>query len=127
VAYATIAMLLVFTAGAGKACTCRPTRGDSANFQHSVHGAVLRGGRVPVELVDLRFGLLPYLPPDVGVRSSFFWTSIGAFVGGVWMILVGTLAAAFSPTRSFRSRCRPRRRGVARTRHALLAVAYLGC
>ena len=38
-----------------------------------------------------------YLPPDVGVRSSFFWTSIGAFIGGVWMMLVGTLAAAFSP------------------------------
>ena len=38
-----------------------------------------------------------YLPPDVSIRASFFWTSVGAFVGGVWMMLVGTLAAAYSP------------------------------
>ena len=38
-----------------------------------------------------------YLPANVGVRSSFIWTYIGAFIGGVWMMLVGTFAAAFSP------------------------------
>ncbi|MEQ1497910.1 MAG: cytosine permease [Novosphingobium sp.] len=35
-----------------------------------------------------------YLPKDVGIRESFFWTFWGAFVGGAWMMLVGTFAAA---------------------------------
>ena len=38
-----------------------------------------------------------YLPRDVGVRASFWWTYLGAFVGGAWMMLVGTLAAATAP------------------------------
>jgi nucleobase:cation symporter-1, NCS1 family len=38
-----------------------------------------------------------YLPRDVGVRESFWWTYIGAFVGGAWMMLVGTVAAAVAP------------------------------
>jgi nucleobase:cation symporter-1, NCS1 family len=39
-----------------------------------------------------------YLPRDVGVRESFWWTYLGAFVGGAWMMLVGTVAAAAAPT-----------------------------
>jgi nucleobase:cation symporter-1, NCS1 family len=38
-----------------------------------------------------------YLPRDVGVRASFWWTFLGAFVGGAWMMLVGTVAAAAAP------------------------------
>jgi purine-cytosine permease-like protein len=38
-----------------------------------------------------------YLPRDVGVGASFWWTYLGAFVGGTWMMLVGTLAAALYP------------------------------
>jgi purine-cytosine permease-like protein len=38
-----------------------------------------------------------YLPPDVGVRSSFWWTYLGAMIGGVWTMLVGTAAAALHP------------------------------
>jgi len=37
------------------------------------------------------------LPRDVGVRESFWWTYLGAFIGGTWMMLVGTLAAAAAP------------------------------
>ena len=33
-----------------------------------------------------------YLPRDVGVRESFWWTYLGAFVGGAWMMLVGSVA-----------------------------------
>lgn len=40
-----------------------------------------------------------YLPRDVGVRESFWWTYLGAFIGGAWMMLVGTLAAASAPHR----------------------------
>src|SRR3981189_1158502 len=39
-----------------------------------------------------------YLPRGVGVGASFWWTYLGAFVGGTWMMLVGTLAAALYPT-----------------------------
>ena len=39
-----------------------------------------------------------YLPRDVSVRSSFWWTYLGAFIGGAWMMLVGTIAAATNPT-----------------------------
>lgn len=38
-----------------------------------------------------------YLPPDVGVGASFFWTYVGAFVGGLWMMLLGTISAAMFP------------------------------
>ena len=39
-----------------------------------------------------------YLPRDVGVGASFWWTFLGAFVGGTWTMLVGTLSAALFPT-----------------------------
>ncbi len=38
-----------------------------------------------------------YLPKDVGVAASFWWTFTGALIGGAWMMLVGALAAAFAP------------------------------
>ena len=38
-----------------------------------------------------------YLPRDVRVSASFWWTYFGAFVGGSWTMLVGTVAAALFP------------------------------
>jgi len=38
-----------------------------------------------------------YLPRDVGVRASFWWTYIGALVGGARPMLIGTVAAALFP------------------------------
>jgi NCS1 family nucleobase:cation symporter-1 len=38
-----------------------------------------------------------YLPRNVGVASSFWWTYVGSFIGGAWMMLVGTVAAALHP------------------------------
>ena len=38
-----------------------------------------------------------YLPRDVGTRESFWWTYLGAFIGGTWMMLVGSVAAATQP------------------------------
>jgi len=38
-----------------------------------------------------------YLPRDVGVRASFWWTYLGAFIGGAWAMLIGTFAAAMFP------------------------------
>ena len=39
-----------------------------------------------------------YLPRDVGVRASFWWTFVGAYCGTVWPTLVGTMAAAMFPS-----------------------------
>jgi purine-cytosine permease-like protein len=39
-----------------------------------------------------------YLPRDVGVAASFWWTFFGAFLGGAWTMLIGTFAAALFPT-----------------------------
>jgi nucleobase:cation symporter-1, NCS1 family len=39
-----------------------------------------------------------YLPRDVGVSASFWWTYVGALLGGVWPMLIGTVAAALFPT-----------------------------
>jgi len=38
-----------------------------------------------------------YLPRDVGVAASFWWTFLGAFVGGAWTMLIGTIAASLYP------------------------------
>lgn len=38
-----------------------------------------------------------YLPRNVGVGPSFWWTYLGAFIGGSWMMLVGSLAASMAP------------------------------
>jgi nucleobase:cation symporter-1, NCS1 family len=42
-----------------------------------------------------------YLPRDVGVAPSFWWTYLGAFIGGSWTMLVGTVAAALYPKLEF--------------------------
>jgi len=47
-----------------------------------------------------------YLPRDVGVAASFWWTYLGAFVGGSWAMLVGTVAAALYPKLEFTSALR---------------------
>jgi nucleobase:cation symporter-1, NCS1 family len=85
--------------------------------------AVIVKSRLPPEQLDFgNFGIVPflaqlfaaasyqvawsiyvsdysrYLPRDVGVGASFWWTFLGAFVGGTWTMLVGTLSAALFPT-----------------------------
>src|SRR5580658_3853982 len=42
-----------------------------------------------------------YLPRNVGVGASFWWTYLGAFIGGSWTMLVGTVAAALFPKLEF--------------------------
>jgi purine-cytosine permease-like protein len=38
-----------------------------------------------------------YLPSNVGVRASFWWTFLGAAIGGAWMMLAGMFAGAAFP------------------------------
>src|ERR1700681_268636 len=76
-----------------------------------------------------------YLPRDVGVRASFWWTYLGAFVGGAWMMLVGALLGLVTISAlnfygasltllSVADTVRPLRCTVAK-RLASLAVAYV--
>ena len=37
-----------------------------------------------------------YLPPDVTVRKTFFWTYWGSAIGGAWMMIVGAILAAWA-------------------------------
>jgi len=37
-----------------------------------------------------------YLPAETSVRSSFWWTYLGAFIGGAWMMLIGAAAGALN-------------------------------
>jgi purine-cytosine permease-like protein len=38
-----------------------------------------------------------YLPRTVGVSASFWWTYLGATIGGAWTMLVGTVVASIYP------------------------------
>ena len=37
-----------------------------------------------------------YLPPDVTVRKTFLWTYWGSAIGGAWMMIVGSMLAAWA-------------------------------
>ena len=37
-----------------------------------------------------------YLPPDVTVRKTFYWTYWGSALGGVWLMCLGALLAAWA-------------------------------
>ncbi|MEU0971247.1 cytosine permease [Streptomyces sp. NPDC005917] len=37
-----------------------------------------------------------YLPPDVTVRKTFYWTYFGSALGGIWLMGLGTLLAAWA-------------------------------
>jgi len=98
VAYLTIAMLVVFTFGAGTmlhlpADAWRVGEFPTIPFLVQFFAAAAYQLSWSIYVSDYS----RYLPPDVGVRSSFLWTSMGAFIGGIWMMLVGTIAAALSP------------------------------
>ncbi|HEX4833516.1 MAG TPA: cytosine permease [Trebonia sp.] len=37
-----------------------------------------------------------YMPPDIPVRKTFLWTYFGSAIGGAWMMIVGTILAAWA-------------------------------
>ncbi|MGW1893489.1 purine-cytosine permease family protein [Streptomyces sp. NPDC002004] len=37
-----------------------------------------------------------YLPPDVTVRKTFYWTYFGSALGGIWLMALGALLAAWA-------------------------------
>jgi NCS1 family nucleobase:cation symporter-1 len=97
-AYLMIAILSIFSVGAAVLLRFPATQWDPALFRAVPFIAQL----FAAASYQLSWSIYVsdysrYLPRDVSVRSSFWWTYLGAFVGGAWMMLVGTVAAAASP------------------------------
>lgn len=97
-AYVLIAGLLVFTAGTAATGDLPPGQLDPGGFratpflaQFFVAAAYQLSWAIYVSDYSR------YLPREVGVRASFWWTYLGALIGGAWMMLVGAIAAAADP------------------------------
>jgi len=97
-AYLMIAILCVFSATAGLLLRFPAASWDPAGFRLTPFLTQLFAAAA----YQLSWSIYVsdysrYLPREVGVRASFWWTYMGAFIGGAWMMLVGTLAAAAFP------------------------------
>src|SRR5258708_3836677 len=98
IAYLMIAILTVFSLGAPWALRFPAAQWDPAGFR----GPPFLAQLFAAAAYQLSWSVYVsdysrYLPRDVGVRAAFWWTYLGAFVGGAWMMLIGTLAAAAAP------------------------------
>jgi NCS1 family nucleobase:cation symporter-1 len=94
-AYLIIAILSVFTLGAFFKLGVPAPQWDPAGFKAvpfltALFGAASYQLSWSIYVSDYS----RYLPRDVGTRESFWWTYLGAFIGGTWMMLVGSVAAA---------------------------------
>src|SRR5882672_2691147 len=97
-AYLMIAILTVFSVGGAFLLKFPPGQWDPAGFKAvpfltELFAAASYQLSWSIYVSDYS----RYLPRDVGVRASFWWTYLGAFIGGTWMMLVGTVAAAAAP------------------------------
>ena len=98
IAYLMIGILSVFSVGACMLLRVPATQWDAGGFRALPFIAQL----FAAASYQLSWSIYVsdysrYLPRDVSVRSSFWWTYLGAFIGGTWMMLVGTVAAASNP------------------------------
>ncbi|HEX4268567.1 MAG TPA: cytosine permease [Steroidobacteraceae bacterium] len=99
VAYLMIAILTVFSAGVLLAIRLPPAQWQWSGFRVvSFLTEFTAAASYQLTWSIYVSDYSRYLPKDVGVRAAFWWTYLGAFVGGAWMMLVGTLAAAVAPT-----------------------------
>jgi NCS1 family nucleobase:cation symporter-1 len=94
-AYLIIAILTVFTLGALFKLTFPASQWELAGFKlvpflTQLFGAASYQLSWSIYVSDYS----RYLPRDVGTRQSFWWTYLGAFIGGTWMMLVGSVGAA---------------------------------
>jgi NCS1 nucleoside transporter family len=97
-AYLMIALLSVFSIGAALLLKLPASQWDPSGFRALPFIAQL----FAAASYQLSWSIYVsdysrYLPRDVGVRASFWWTYLGAFIGGAWMMLVGTIATATAP------------------------------
>jgi NCS1 nucleoside transporter family len=98
IAYVLIAALLVFSVAVMLKVHLPPSQLDLGDFR----GVPFLAQFFAAASYQISWSLYVsdysrYLPRNVGVGASFWWTFLGAFVGGAWTMLVGTLAAALYP------------------------------
>ena len=99
VAYAMIVALIIFTVGAAFTLHLPETQLSLGEFKSLPFMAQLfAAAAYQISWSIYVSDYSRYLPRDVGVAASFWWTALGAFIGGVWTMLVGTLAAAIFPS-----------------------------
>src|SRR5450755_1814606 len=99
VAYVLIAALLVFTVAVLLKAHLPPEQMDFADFRAVPFLAqFFAAASYQIAWSIYVSDYSRYLPRDVGVAASFWWTFLGGFVGGAWTMLAGTLAAALFPT-----------------------------
>jgi NCS1 nucleoside transporter family len=97
-AYLMIAILTVFTIGAFFTLKFPPAQWDPGGFRAvPVLAQMFAAASYQLSWSIYVSDYSRYLPRDVGVSESFWWTYLGAFIGGTWMMLVGTVAAAVAP------------------------------
>ncbi len=93
-AYAMLAVLAVYTVGAFSivdlGALLRPGEFKATPFLVQFFAAAAYQLSWSIYVSDYS----RYLPKEVGIRESFFWTFWGAFIGGAWMMLVGAFAGA---------------------------------
>jgi purine-cytosine permease-like protein len=102
-AAAVIVALLIYTIGIGVIGPgsghglAQPTMGKWVTIPFLVQFFAVAGYQLSWSIYVSDYSR--YLPRDVGVKASFWWTFVGAFLGGVWMMLVGDVAVAIFPGR----------------------------
>ena len=98
VAFSMLAILTLFTAGAAFLLKIPASQWAWADFRLTPFLTEL----LAAAAYQLTWSIYVsdysrYLPKEVSIRASFWWTYLGAFVGGAWMMLVGSVAAAVFP------------------------------
>jgi nucleobase:cation symporter-1, NCS1 family len=98
VAFLMIAILAVFSIGAAFMLKVPPAQWDPAGFRATPFLTELfAAASYQISWSIYVSDYSRYLPRDISIRASFWWTYLGAFAGGTWMMLVGTIAAAANP------------------------------
>jgi NCS1 nucleoside transporter family len=97
-AFVVIALLAAFSIGAGYRIHLPPAQWDPGVFKRVPFIAqFFAAASYQLSWSIYVSDYSRYLPRNVGVGPSFWWTYLGAFLGGAWMMLVGSVAAAFAP------------------------------
>ena len=100
VAYLMIALLTVFSAGV-LLLGIPASEWDPAGFRATPFLAeLLAAASYQLSWSIYVSDYSRYLPREVSVRASFWWTYLGAMVGGAWMMLAGSIAAASADRKS---------------------------
>jgi purine-cytosine permease-like protein len=97
-AYVMIAVLLVFTLGAIFLLNLSPETFQLGSFKRGpflIQFFAAAAYQLSWSIYVSDYSR--YLPRDVGVAASFWWTFFGAMIGGAWMMMAGAVAAAFAP------------------------------